>query len=1105
MMPSLGPFPDFDQIFKNRPMKRDASNMAQFGNSRSEFMTSDLGLNDIEYERKGGFFMSHKKTAFVISAFVVIIIAAGFVGAYIGSIPKEKVYDTLALIESDVGCDHVVSSKFSLSKSLSPSRYRVELSPIIEGNTVTKLRGHVTIEFQYNGSSSLPQLVLNAKNVNLTSATLVSGKTTNSEDFKSRRKRSATSNDTEIVGNSTSSKADDSRAQNLTANVAADASSLGQKNASNETTTHAAQVQNSSTEMKAFEVSANTTEATVTPLTESSTTESSVKNETRKIAINRNETDEKAGFLVLYPEKAIKSGEYHLILNYEVPITNYVVYARNNSENSIEKWVGASRMQPTSLLDVFPAFNDVKMKARFQFNLPRPFTMKIYTNMPLKNSSKLSNDWVSDTFEETPPMSPENVVAVAGGQVQSLGKKTIGNVTMDFWGEKLQPGGAQYLVNKIESVYTNLATLFGVNISIPKLDIISERLSDYDSSYPGLIMVQEALYAVKNNSSKVTKELALMSLINLLGKQWLGGVVNSQNSSDNWILESSLLYLQHRLAKDIDAEFNHSTLVMDVQPDAFEVAGYSVARSLTSKLEPTHSNSYYTSEAYAIGACLINMLHGALSSMEFRAGYLSFVSRWSGGNADVISFWKAMTVNSTADEKPEGDVNLPEIMNLWSTAGGYPLVTVTRNYETGSAIVHQARFSYDKLSSASQQLWHIPLTWISDKNSNATLKWIKNQAETTLELQSVAANETNNETWFVFNPSKSGYYRVNYDQENWKLIAAALRENHSKFSPVTRASLVDDLFSAAFVRSIPYSVVFDVIQYLPENEQEPEPWAYLLQHAIKLNLVLYDSPEYSEYQERMLTFVSPLFNRVGQKIEEGSRLTMISHQLACMFSCPAYLTWAKRHYAGFERLPELPIKKNVPSYLRSSLLCAFAKLNGELSWQWWEQKFSNVTTRNERNSLLSSLACFQVPSLLQAVLNEIVYSNSFDEKDALVILDSFSIYPAATQAALKFVQSNWKNITRRYPKSCKVVTAFLDASSTGFAGEKDIEDFQSFKAKNYESLKKVGYVTALLEAKANASVSFITSLPNNPISEGNTTTLRDAEIQDSQTPKDLPA
>lgn len=47
------------------------------------------------------------------------------------------------------------------------------------------------------------------------------------------------------------------------------------------------------------------------------------------------------------------------------------------------------------------------------------------------------------------------------------------------------------------------------------------------------------------------------------------------------------------------------------------------------------------------------------------------------------------------------------------------------------------------------------------------------------------------------------------------------------------------------------------------------------------------------------------------------------------------------------------------------------------------------------------------------VLNAIVYSTSFEEKDALVILESFSDHPAASQTALQFVEENWKNITKR--------------------------------------------------------------------------------------------
>lgn len=68
--------------------------------------------------------------------------------------------------------------------------------------------------------------------------------------------------------------------------------------------------------------------------------------------------------------------------------------------------------------------------------------------------------------------------------------------------------------------------------------------------------------------------------------------------------------------------------------------------------------------------------------------------------------------------------------------------------------------------------------------------------------------------------------------------------------------------------------------------------------------------EFEYFKERMMKFASGLFDRVGLKIKEGSRLTMMAHQLACMFDYPAYLTWAKENYAGFDNSPELPIKES---------------------------------------------------------------------------------------------------------------------------------------------------------------------------------------------------
>lgn len=62
--------------------------MAQYATSRQEFMTSEPG---IEYQREGGFFLSHRKIAIFITVIFLSLVACGFVGAYVGATPRKKV------------------------------------------------------------------------------------------------------------------------------------------------------------------------------------------------------------------------------------------------------------------------------------------------------------------------------------------------------------------------------------------------------------------------------------------------------------------------------------------------------------------------------------------------------------------------------------------------------------------------------------------------------------------------------------------------------------------------------------------------------------------------------------------------------------------------------------------------------------------------------------------------------------------------------------------------------------------------------------------------------------------------------------------------------
>ena len=51
-----------------------------------------------------------------------------------------------------------------------------------------------------------------------------------------------------------------------------------------------------------------------------------------------------------------------------------------------------------------------------------------------------------------------------------------------------------------------------------------------------------------------------------------------------------------------------------------------------------------------------------------------------------------------------------------------------------------------------------------------------------------------------------GYYRVNYDETNWKLINQQLLQDHRAISELSRSQLIDDSLNIARTGSVPYSI-----------------------------------------------------------------------------------------------------------------------------------------------------------------------------------------------------------------------------------------------------------------------------------------------------------
>ena len=94
----------------------------------------------------------------------------------------------------------------------------------------------------------------------------------------------------------------------------------------------------------------------------------------------------------------------------------------------------------------------------------------------------------------------------------------------------------------------------------------------------------------------------------------------------------------------------------------------------------------------------------------------------------------------------------------------------------------------------------------------------------------------------------AGFYRVNYDTENWKLLINYLdSDDFVKIHPVNRAQLIDDALSLARAGELDYDTALSVTRYL-HREVDFIPWYSALTNLAYLKRRLTGTENYENFK-----------------------------------------------------------------------------------------------------------------------------------------------------------------------------------------------------------------------------------------------------------------
>ena len=66
----------------------------------------------------------------------------------------------------------------------------------------------------------------------------------------------------------------------------------------------------------------------------------------------------------------------------------------------------------------------------------------------------------------------------------------------------------------------------------------------------------------------------------------------------------------------------------------------------------------------------------------------------------------------------------------------------------------------------------------------------------------------------VLDYDAKGYYRINYDLDNWKRIIQLFLVEHHLIPPASRARILDDAFILAKVGELPFRIALEMSEYL---------------------------------------------------------------------------------------------------------------------------------------------------------------------------------------------------------------------------------------------------------------------------------------------------
>ncbi|KAG9266985.1 aminopeptidase N [Astyanax mexicanus] len=736
-------------------------------------------------------------------------------------------------------------------------------------------------------------------------------------------------------------------------------------------------------------------------------------------AINKTWLEVETQYLVIQLSETLQVGKiYWLYMEFQGELANDLrgFYRSEYFEDGVKKVVATTQMEPTDARKAFPCFDEPAMKAVFHMTLIHPSGTVALSNgmeMGTKTITLRNQNVLQTKFKPTLKMSTY-LVAFVVSEYSSIRTAAETDVLVRIWARRtaIEAGHGDYALSITGRILDFFQSYYNSKYPLPKSDQIALR--DFDAGAMenwGLITYRETslLYDPITSSNK-DKEWVSTTIAHELAHMWFGNLVTMKWWNDLWLNEGFATYVSYLGVDDVQPTWNIKDLMVMTETHkafAFDSNKFSHPLSLPEEevKTPAQINALFNTITYSKGGAVLRMLSEFLSEPVFARGLSAYLKQFAYGNTVYTDLWGKL--QEVVDADPE--VNLPatisEIMNRWILQMGFPVVTI----DTRTGNITQNHFLSDADSKPSRSSpynyeWFVPISWMK----NGTLMdryWL-------LEKNATHDPMKTDSEWLLANVNVSGFYRVNYDPQNWQRLLSQLSTDHSVIPVLNRAQIVDDAFNLAKANIINISVALRTTSYLSE-EREYQPWKSATKNLNNLFDKFRRTIVNENIQKYLRSKVQPLFyyfkNITDDWTKFPSRLAdQYNLDNAISLACSAGLEDCVNLTTEWYRLwMENPDKNSINPSMRRTVYCNGIAAGGVDEWLFaWKMYFSSSSAA-EKERLQYALSCTRYYEILNLYLNYTLKSSVIPKDQAASIICHIADNEVGRPLAWNFIRANW--------------------------------------------------------------------------------------------------